>query len=668
MEEETKVLENQESEVVEVDWREDYEVHKFYFYSGPNYYLNKKALVFNVYLAEDGQLSEYYKENVISKISSLEENYPIKVTDLFVESLVHILKLDMNLFINRYSIISDGDEYTVAVEYLDKYVAEDAVYFVRDWFRAMNDGKDFDFDGGFKALQDDFIKTLYGGPTLYSLIEAGLKRDIPVNHLFEENQFQWGYGKKQIRGRSTTFSVDGIKDTEFTMYKDMVGDFLELFGFPTPNGKNCFTEDEIAQEALKIGFPVVVKPVAGHKGQGVTTGIRSEEEARKAFRNILKGQKEGSSFDGAIVQKQIFGYDHRLLSIGGKFAAALERVPAYVIGNGENTIDELIELENATENRKNNPRSPLGKIQIDDDMMEYLQLQDLSLEYVPQINEQIFLRRVANISQGGVSINVTDKIHPKNVKLVEDIAKYLNVTALGIDVLAKDISVPWDEGNFGIIEVNAGPGVFMHLVPAIGGSIDVPGKIMRHHFPKDGYDRIPIIAGNNLSLNFSHILYDKLKEIKSGIVFESLTKEGVYLNRQYFFQSNTHDTKVKIILRNPKLDFAMFNHTKDDIFDYGIYHEGADIVILDNPHYGEMILKNHVLPYGFLVEVLENKISVYQNTGMPELAFVGTIEYETEIEKDYKILKAIEPLLPDLVKRYDLNMDEMEINWNYAKF
>src|ERR1035437_4691107 len=101
------------------------------------------------------------------------------------------------------------------------------------------------------------------------MVVAGIKLNIPVFYLFEENEFQWGYGKKQLRGRSTTFHTDGIKDTEFTMFKDMVADFLMLCGFPTPIGKNCYDEEEIVKEALKLGFPVVVKPVAGHKGQGV---------------------------------------------------------------------------------------------------------------------------------------------------------------------------------------------------------------------------------------------------------------------------------------------------------------------------------------------------------------------------------------------------------------
>ncbi|MDD3051895.1 MAG: acetate--CoA ligase family protein [Candidatus Cloacimonetes bacterium] len=643
--------------------REDFEIRSIYVYSGPNYYLNKKAVVFNLYLKPDGLRIDHYAPRVLKNIAVLSDRIPEAVVDLFAEVLIYILKMDIDLFINDYSIQIDGDEYTIAVEYLDEFIAEECIFFVRDWFRAMSKDAEFDFIDSFHLLQANHDKTLFGGPTLYSLVEAGLKRKIPVNYFAEENQFQWGYGKKQIRGRSTTFHVDGIKDTEFTMYKDMVAEFLEMFGFPTPQGKNCYTEEEIIEQAELIGYPVVVKPVAGHKGQGVTTGIETAEEVRKAFSNILKSvEKEKTQFDGVIVQKMIYGFDHRLLSVGGKFVAALERVPAYVEGNGKNSIKELIEIENATVNRIDNPRSPLCKIVINEDMHDYLAIQDLNIEYVPKQDERIYLRRVANISQGGVSINVTNKIHPKNIKLVEDIAKYFNVTCLGIDVLAKDISKPWDEGNFGIIEVNAGPGVFMHLAPAQGGSIDVPGIIMKNHFPKDGYERIPIIIGNKLSLNFSHILYDKLRELKPDIFYEGLTQEGVYTNREYFFKGNTHDKRVKIILRNPKLDFALFNHTKDDIFDYGIYHEGADIVVLEAPHYAEESLKRELLPSGYYVEVLEDSVSVYQYDKL-----VGTLSYDNPVAKDYIILKAIEPLLPCLLTKYELDVHPGSI-WNYAKF
>lgn len=627
----------------------DFSVGKFYTYNGPNYYLKSRALVFNVFIAPTGDSVEFFREKIAPFFPKLNEVETPYVVDLFAWTLLQVLRMDIDLYLNHYAVSKDEDEFVIAIEFFDKEVAIDAVYLVSDWFKALSDDKDFDFAREFAKMQADFDKTLFGGPTIYSLIEAGLKRGIPVFYLFEENQFQWGYGKKQLRGRSTTFNTDGIKDTEFTMYKDMVGDFLQMCGFPTPVGKNCFKEDECVEEALKLGFPVVVKPVAGHKGQGVTTNIQSEEEVRHAFQKIVKSaEEEGAAFEGALVQQQIYGTDHRLLAVGGKFVAALERVPAFVVGNGKDPIDKLIAEENDKLIRLDNARSPLCKIKVDDNLKEFLKLQNLSLSTVPQEGEKITLRRVANISAGGVSINVTDKIHRVNVKMVEDIASYFNVKCLGIDVLSADISKPWTEGNFGIIEINAGPGVFMHLAPAYGGSIDVPWEILKTHFVTPEYSRIPIIAGNMITQEFADMLNSRLHEIDTDIFFASLTREGVYFNGAYFFNNPEHDQNVKIVLRQPKADIALLSHDKDDIFDYGILHCGADIVILENAGYAEeKTMKEQLLPGGLLVEITERHMKI---TRGEELVTERVITEDEDI--DTVILSSLDTELPELIRKY----------------
>lgn len=627
---------------------DDFQVSKFFTYTGPNYYLDRKALVFNLTLDPDGETVGFYETTIMDRFPALKDLEPAtNVAELFAMTIIQVSRMEIDLFINHYSASPDDDDYVIAVEFLDEKVTKQCIKLVQAWFLSIDSGEEFDFETAYVELQTNFDRTLFGGPTLYSLIEAGLKRGIPVNYLFEENEFQWGYGSKQIRGRSTTFHVDGIKDTEFTMFKDMVGDFLEMCGLPTPTGRNCYDEDETVEEAVKLGYPVVVKPVAGHKGQGVVTGITDEAGVRKAYQNIIKlAEEQGTNFDGALAQKMIYGTDHRLLAVGGKFVAALQRVPAYVDGNGKDTIADLIAVENDTLVRLDNARSPLCKIKIDEDLKDYLAIQKLTIEHVPAEGERIYLRRVANISAGGVSINVTDNIHPLNKKMVEDIAKFFTVTCLGIDVLSEDISKPWTEGNFGIIEINAGPGVFMHLAPALGGSIDVPGVIMAHHFPLPQYSRVPILTGNKLSHNFANLLYNKLKEIDEDVEFGSLTEEGIYFNGEYFHKNKDHDQNVKIILRNPKLDFAVFNHTKDDIFDFGMWHEGADIVVLEEPHYAEDALKRDLLPDGYYFEVLPDEVIMYHNE---EIANYPIAE---DTDKDAVLVAAIAPLLADLYVQY----------------
>ncbi len=641
------------------DKPQDFILSKFQTYTGPSYYLNRQALVFNIYLDEISTDVSHYKEEINSIFPDLNVELPARVIDIFGEVLLKVMKMDMNLYINNVAVQSDGDEWTVAIEYLEKYVAEDAVFAVRDWFLSMTyDTFDFDFKTAFVELQDAFNKTMFGGPTLYSLIEGGLKRNIAVQHLFEENQFQWGYGKKQIRGRSTVFHTDGIKDTEFTTYKDMVGEYLASCGFPTPKGVNCFSEEEIIAEIEVLGFPVVIKPVAGHKGQGVTTGIASIVEAKKAFNNIVKSAVEvGVAFEGALVQQQIYGHDHRLLTVGGKYAAALKRIPAYVIGDGSRTIKELIAIENDKIVRIDNARSPLAKILLDEDMNDFLTLQNLTPESVPASGQEIVLRRVANISAGGVSINVTNEIHPKNIEMVENIAKFFNVTCMGIDVLAKDISKPWDEGNFGIIEINAGPGVFMHLAPAEGGTVDIPGKIMNYHFGElPGFDRVPIIAGNNISENLAAKIHAELKTHKKDVEFGCLLESGVHFNGVYFNNNPCHDVNCQVILRNPKLDFAVFNHNRDNIHDYGMWHQGLDLAVINRANYAENTIKRDLLPGGLVVEIIEkeiydtdSKVGASTNTPEDKIAGIGA--------EDSKLISQLKQEISDLKKELQHTKD-----------
>ncbi len=628
-------------------------IKKIYFYSGPNYYLSRACVVFNINFSPIVKEISLFKMKmaIVARFPEIADLYTKDLPELFAQALLFTQKMGINLCIDKYDVLDDDEEHSIAIEYLDEYVAEDAIYFVAQWFESIANPKiQFNFSAKFRQLQTNFDKSLFGGPTIYSLIEAGFRLGVPVNYLKIENVFQWGYGKKAIRGRSTVLDVDGIKDTEFTQLKDACKDFLLSCGFPTPIGKNCYSIEEAIAEAQNLGFPVVAKPLAGHKGQGVTTGIQTVPELQIAFQRIIEyHQKNSTPFQGCIVEQQIYGKDHRLLTIGGKFIAALEREPAFVIGDGINSIIELIRIENETNpNRSSNSRAPLAKIAIDQDLQDYLVLQNLTLNNVLPDGEKIYLRRVANISAGGLSTNVTSIMHPNNVKLAEDIASFFRVTCMGIDVMTDDISKPWQEGNFGIIEINAGPGVYMHLSPAHGGSIDVPAKLIGHFFPEPKAARIPIIIGNNLSLSFVQMLYAKLQEMNPKMrYFGAVVAEGAFLNGSYLVKNKRHDQNVEIILRHIGLDFAVFSHHRDDIHDYGIYHSGADIVILDNPNYAERTLERELIKGGYLIDVYPDRIELLDS----EQA-LGNFPKEGKSTEE-KLLEIITPLLEGLMKKYE---------------
>jgi cyanophycin synthetase len=627
----------------------DFAVSKFYVYGGPSYYLDRKAMVFNLHLNPNGKRLDHYLPAIRARFPRIGETKPERLENLFAHTLIEILKLDMDLFIHRHSVSRDGDEFVIAVEYFDADTVEDAAVLAAEWMRALALSEDFDFEAGFDALKKSFDRTLYGGPTAYSLIEAGLKRDIPVFYLPIEREMQWGYGRRQLRGRSTVLHTDGIKDTEFTTFKDDVKAFLEQADFPTPGGTTCHDLKEALAEAARIGYPVVAKPVAGHKGKGVFTNLRNDEALAEAYAAIKASLEGGKGPDGVIVERFIAGFDHRLLTVDGKFAAALERIPAHVTGDGAQTIEALIAIENSREIRASHARAPLAKIVIDEDLVHFLAGQDLTISSVPEKDHRVYLRRVANISAGGVSINVTDRIHPDNVALCEDIAKFFTVTCLGIDVLAADIACSWSASSFAIIEINAGPGVFMHLAPAVGEPIDVPGLVMRSHFRGESdHGRIPIIAGHNLSRTFCRRVEAALGPLPGRGETAFVTRDGLYFNGRFFCKNEHHDVNVMLALRNPRLGFALFNHDKDAWLDYGSFHQGADIAVLNGPHaVEEQCLRRDVLSGGHVIEAREDRAVLTR--GGEEIA---ALPLGPEMDREDAIFQLMEPLLPALVARY----------------
>jgi cyanophycin synthetase len=308
--------------------------------------------------------------------------------------------------------------------------------------------------------------------------------------------------------------------------------------------------------------------------------------------------------DGVIVEQQIPGTDHRLLTIGGRFVAALQRIPAYVVGDGVHSVEALIETENARPERADTPRSPLGKIAIDDTLVQFVNDKGYSMGDVLPAGEELVLRRVANISAGGVSVNVTDRVHPLNVKLAEDVAKFLDVHVLGIDLLAEDITRPWTESPCAIIEINAGPGVFMHLVPAQGESIDVPGLVLKGHFPTPASARVPVLVFNRLDADVAARLTE-LGLRTPGVVEVGVARlDGLSFNNAFFSKRPVHIADIRNLMRSPRLDMALIEYDERHMLDEGLYHWGADVVVLDDPSPIERkTLTRDLLPGGVVVEI-----------------------------------------------------------------
>lgn len=571
-------------------------------YPGPSVQLHIDAVVFELAHRDDLPVLRLWSQ-VVRRFATLEgEEAPSSFAELFARAVIEVQQLGMGLYSRSWSATGSSGVATVAVQYVDPDVCRHCVDLVADWLNDALDGRRFDFSTRYEDVLRRFVRSPFGGPTIYAILEAGYRAGLPTFYLESEDVIQWGYGRKQLRGRSTVLHRDSIKDTELTTFKDRAKAFLDDLGLPVPHGDIAYSAAEAERAADRLGYPVVTKPVSGHKGQGVTTGIASTRALKMGFEVAVEASQ--TMDDGVIVEQQIPGTDHRLLTIGGRFVAALQRIPAYVVGDGVHSVEALIETENARPGRADTPRSPLGKIAIDDTLVQFVNDKGYSTGDVLPAGEELVLRRVANISAGGVSVNVTDRVHPLNVKLAEDVAKFLDVHVLGIDLLAEDITRPWTESPCAIIEINAGPGVFMHLVPAQGESIDVPGLVLKGHFPTPASARVPVLVFNRLDADVAARLTE-LGLRTPGVVEVGVARlDGLSFNNAFFSKRPVHIADIRNLMRSPRLDMALIEYDERHMLDEGLYHWGADVVVLDDPSPIERkTLTRDLLPGGVVVEI-----------------------------------------------------------------
>jgi cyanophycin synthetase len=436
---------------------------------------------------------------------------------------------------------------------------------------------------------------------------------------------QYGYGSRQVRGIATTFDCDSHLDSDFTTNKDDCKAFLSTLGFPVPQGDIVASREEALTAARRIGYPVAVKPVVGHKGIGVTADVRTPEELEFAFNRAVRAIADNQPIR-VIVEQSISGTDFRLLCVNGRFVAATERRPASVVGDGRSTIAELIVQENSTPARTDTPTSPLGKIKCDESMEMYLAEQGLSLDSVIEVDRTVYLRKVANLSAGGLSIDATSTVHPDNIILAQDIAQHFRLTCLGIDVIARTLAKSWKDRDFGIIEINAAPGIFMHLKPAVGQSeTDVPSHILETFFASDSEARIPIISFNRVSVQELQEVIDDILLHHPHWTVGAVCRHAVFVNRSEKILNKHYNTNVQNLLRNPKLNLLIAEYGENLLEQEGMFYHGSNIVVLDNPTETEMMLARDTFDHSTVVVNQEDNISIRSN-GLVEQYRLGPTE------------------------------------------
>ncbi|MGG6238773.1 acetate--CoA ligase family protein [Nodosilinea sp. AN01ver1] len=588
-----------------------FDIYNSRFCEGSNPYLNTAAYVFDFALTgnSDPLPIEAYIDAVSDRYPHLKEHSYDSYAHLFAQVAAEVNRLDIGLHLHQWSVTHRGDRCRIAVEALHGRSTRSVVFAVWDWFEAITQDQQFYIEDQIEIFQRVFRQSVYGGPTVYALLRTAHEKSIPTFYLWDEGLMQYGYGKKLVRGVATTFDTDSHLDSDFTTRKDDCKAFLSTLGFPVPQGEIVATRSEALAAADRIGYPIAIKPVSGHKGEGVTADVGDDDELDAAFDRALASIPADEAVR-IIVEQSITGSDFRILCVNGRFVAAMERQPASVTGDGRSTVSELIRAANRAAARSDTPTSPLGQIKTDEAMELYLAAQGFTLDSVLEAGRTVYLRKVANLSAGGVSIDATPSIHPDNIILAQDIAQHFRLTCLGIDVIARDLSRSWKDSSFGILEINSAPGISMHLNPSVGDRVDVTSPILETFFPAETSPRIPIMTFNRVSMRNLQELIDHVLLQHPNWVIGAVCREGMLINRSEKVLSPNYNANVRNLLRNPKLDMLIAEYRGDSFEQDGMFYSGSDIVVLDNPTETEMLLTRDVFPHSTVVVREGDDISI----------------------------------------------------------
>lgn len=477
------------------------------------------------------------------------------------------------------------------------------------------------------------LKELYNnsalGPSTETIIKEAEARKIPWMWLSARAMLQLGYGVRQKRIQATLSNSTSILAVELACDKEGTKNILGNAGVPVPKGTVIEYLDELEQALADVGgYPIVIKPLDGNHGRGITININSWSEAEIAYDLASKASKTRS----VIVEQFYQGNDHRILVINGKVVAVAERVPAHVVGNGKNTIAQLIELTNQDPRRGNGHDNVLTKITVDRTAESVLAKQGYSLDSVLPPKTTAYLRATANLSTGGVAIDRTDEIHPENIWLAQRVAKIIGLDIAGIDIVTSDISRPLRETKGVIVEVNAAPGFRMHAAPSYGLPRNVGASVLEMLFPERTPSRIPIVAitGTNGKTTTTRLTAHIYRQTNKVVGFTAT--EGIYI-QEYLVEAgdNTGPYSASAILKDPTVEVAVLETARGGILRSGLAFDSCDI--------------------GVVLNVAADHLGLGGIDTIEQMARVKGVVAETVKADGYAILNADDPLVVAMAEK-----------------
>jgi cyanophycin synthetase len=488
---------------------------------------------------------------------------------------------------SRTTATVEAGVYQVVVEYTEEAVGRLAFDLAQALLQAAREDSAFDVADAVARLRalDEDVRL---GPSTGSIVDAAVARGIPYRRLTEGSLVQFGWGVKQRRIWAAEVDATSAVSESIAQDKDLTKVLLQAAGVPVPTGQPVATIDEAWAVAEAIGLPVVVKPQDGNQGKGVTVNIVDREHLEIAYR-------AADEIGTVMVEKFLPGHDFRLLVVGDRLVAAARRDPPHVIGDGVHTVQQLVGLVNADPRRGDGHATALTKIRFDEIAVARLATQGLAPESVPDKGRRVVLRNNANLSTGGTATDVTDEVHAEVAARAVAAARMVGLHVCGVDVVCETVGRPLEKQSGGVVEVNAAPGLRMHLTPSYGKGRNVGEAIVADLYAPGDDGRIPVVAvtGTNGKTTVTRLIAHLLAQ--SGLTVGMTNTDGVYVDGRTLDRGDCSGPKsARSVLMHPDVEAAVFETARGGLLREGLAFDRCRVAVVTNVGEGDHLGLNYI--------------------------------------------------------------------------
>ncbi|ASJ24890.1 cyanophycin synthetase [Laribacter hongkongensis] len=507
--------------------------------------------------------------------------------------------------------------YQIVAQYSEEEVGRLALELAEEIISATLNDTPFDAAAALARLRD-LDEDVRLGPSTGSIVDAAVARDVPFRRLTGGSLVQFGWGSKQRRIQAAETDMSSAIAEAIAQDKDLTKELLAAAGVPVPAGRIVSDGDAAWTAAEAIGLPVVIKPRDGNQGKGVAVNLTSRDEVLAAFAVAC------DICSDVIVERYLPGQDYRVLVVGDKMVAAARREPPLVIGDGVHSIRELVEEVNRDPRRGEGHATSLTKIRFDDIAKATLAAQGLDAGTVPVLGQRVVLRNNANLSTGGSATDVTDDVHPDLAASAVAAAQMVGLDICGVDIVCETVRRSLEDQGGGIVEVNAAPGLRMHLQPSFGKGRDVGAAIIGNMFAGDDNGRIPVVAVSGTNGKTTTVRLSAHLIAQTGKRMGMTVTDGVYVNgRQIDSGDCSGPRSARNVLMHPDVDAAVFETARGGMLREGLGFDRCDVAVVTNVGEGDHLGLNYIYT---LDELAVLKSIVVQNVSPSGMAVLNAAD------------------------------------------